>query len=133
MCVQEGAYNASRSAMMAHELLSRLTTRLTTPFLPASGKDLVLSVLLSSHVLPLSPLPVGSYAYFASHKKQHSRFGDSSADLARAQKDYMLVKYKLEGYFVSAASAIWELELIRGLDCSYAGLLERCWSRRLGR
>ena len=107
MCVQEGAYNASRSAMMAHELLSRLTTRLTTPFLPASGKDLVLSVLLSSHSLTLSPLPVGSYAYFASHKKQHSRFGDSSADLARAQKDYMLVKYDLEGYFVSAASAIW--------------------------
>ena len=82
---------------MAHQLPSRLTT----PFLPASGKDLVLSVLLSSHVLKPSPLPVGSYAYFASHKKQHSRFGDSSADLARAQKDYMLVKYHLEGYFVS--------------------------------
>ena len=45
---------------------------------------------------------VASYAYFASHKKQHTRFGDSSADLARAQKDYMLVKYHLEGYFVSA-------------------------------
>ena len=103
--------------MMAHQLPSRLTT----PFLPASGKDLVLSVLLSSHVLKPSPLPVGSYAYFASHKKQHSRFGDSSADLARAQKDYMLVKYKLEGYFVSAASAIWDPELICGLCCSYAG------------
>ena len=85
--------------MMAYKLLPRLTT----PFLPASGKDLVLSVLLCSHALTPSPLLVGSYAYFASHKKQHSRFGDSSADLARAQKDYMLLKYKLEGYFVSAA------------------------------
>ena len=27
----------------------------------------------------------------------------------------MLVKYKQEGYFVSAASAIWDPELIRGL------------------
>ena len=88
---------------MAHELLPRLTT----PFLPASGKDLVLSVLLCTHAFTHSTLPIGSYAYFASHKKQHSRFGDSSADLARAQKDYMLVKYKLEGYFVSVASAIW--------------------------
>ena len=61
--------------------------------------------------MTLPDLPVASYAYFASHKKQHSRFGDSSADLARAQKDYMLVKYNLEGYFVSAASAIWDPEL----------------------
>ena len=73
--------------MMEHKLPSRLTT----PFLLASGKDLVLSVLLCTHVLTPSPLPVGSYAYFASHKKQHTRFGDSSADLARASKDYMRV------------------------------------------
>ena len=102
-------------------MADKLPSRLTTPFLPASGKDLVLSVLLCSHVLTPSPPPVGSYAYFASHKKQHSRFGDSSADLARAQKDYMLVKYQLEGYFVSAASAICDPELIRGLDYAYAG------------
>ena len=102
-------------------MADKLPSRLTTPFLPASGKDLVLSVLLSSHVLTPSPLPVGSYAYFASHKKQHSRFGDSSADLARAQKDYMLLKYKLEGYFVSAASAICDPELISGLCCVSAG------------
>ena len=88
-------------------MADKFPSRLMTPFLPASGKDLVLSVLLSSHVLTPPRLPVGSYAYFASHKKQHSRFGDSSADLARAQKDYMLLKYNLEGYFVSAASAIW--------------------------
>ena len=102
---------------MAHELLPRLTT----PFLPASGKDLVLSVLLSSHVLTRSPLPVGSYAYFASHKKQHSRFGDSSADLARAQKDYMLVKYKLEGYFVSAAIVRFGSRADSWTSCAYVG------------
>ena len=88
-------------------MVHKLPSRLTTPFLPASGKDLVLSVLLCSHVLTPFFIPVVRYAYFASHKKQHSRFGDSSADLARAQKDYMLLKYNLEGYFVSAASAIW--------------------------
>ena len=32
-------------------------------------------------------LPAGkSYAFFCSHKKSHSRFGDASADLARATK-----------------------------------------------
>ena len=37
---------------------------------------------------PEISLPPGKrYAYFASHKKQHTRFGDSSADLARALKD----------------------------------------------
>ena len=102
-------------------MVDNLSSRLTTPSLPASGKDLVLSVLLCSHVFTPSTFPVGSYAYFASHKKQHSRFGDSSADLARAQKDYMLVKYKLEGYFVSAASVICDPELISGLCCVYAG------------
>merc|ERR1719197_1928845 len=45
-------------------------------------------------------LPTGKkYAYFASHKKQHSRFGDASADLARALKDILLLKFSLEGYF----------------------------------
>ena len=62
------------------------------------------------------------YAFFSSHKvgfslnmlngeytvslihslvlqKQHSRFGDASADLARASKDYIFLKYGLEGYF----------------------------------
>ena len=55
-----------------------------------------------------------SYPFFASHKKSHTRFGDASADLARAtkvsqsyshskiivpQKDIIKYKANLEGYF----------------------------------
>ena len=53
--------------------------------------------------LDQKPLNV-RYGYFCSHKKSHTRFGSSSADLARASKDIILYKTFIEGYFGNHSS-----------------------------
>jgi hypothetical protein len=40
--------------------------------------------------------------FFASHKKEHSVNGNSTETLARGTIDFLDIKYKLKGFFVSA-------------------------------
>ena len=78
-------------------------------------------VKASEHSKGKMSLPKGKrYAYFASHKvirepkgscvnciysqKSHTRFGNSSADLARASKDVIKLKYGLDGYFGASST-----------------------------